>query len=207
MFLAGFLAGLLLSAGAPTLAGGGEGGRGGGGRGGDGCVPCPGDIDDSGTVDVNDLLTVITTWGACPSPDDDCDGWTIAEGDCDDDNPNVHPEATELCNNIDDNCNNQVDEGFNLLTNFNHCGQCGNSCDDGLACTNDACVAGICQHVIQPGFCVINGECVTAGTAQPGNPCMSCNPTVSQTAWTPSLPGTPCPSGFCDGNGNCVQSP
>ena len=28
----------------------------------------PGDVDDNGSVDVNDLLGVITTWGACPAP-------------------------------------------------------------------------------------------------------------------------------------------
>lgn len=30
--------------------------------------PCVADIDGSGTVDVNDLLAVITSWGACPRP-------------------------------------------------------------------------------------------------------------------------------------------
>ena len=29
---------------------------------------CPADVNDSGTVDVNDLLSVITAWGACPAP-------------------------------------------------------------------------------------------------------------------------------------------
>jgi len=27
---------------------------------------CPADVVPSGTVDVNDLLAVITTWGPCP---------------------------------------------------------------------------------------------------------------------------------------------
>jgi len=34
---------------------------------------CPGDIDGNDNVDVNDLLTVITTWGICPNPND-CPG-------------------------------------------------------------------------------------------------------------------------------------
>ncbi|GMV42292.1 MAG: hypothetical protein AMXMBFR64_40080 [Myxococcales bacterium] len=32
-------------------------------------------------------------------------------GDCDDLNPSIHPEAPELCNSTDDNCNGIVDEG------------------------------------------------------------------------------------------------
>ena len=36
-------------------------------------VPCPADIDGTGTVDVNDLLAVITGWGPCANPNN-CPG-------------------------------------------------------------------------------------------------------------------------------------
>ena len=44
------------------------------------------------------------------APDGDNDGYG-ADVDCDDTNPKVHPGAEELCNNIDDNCDKQIDEG------------------------------------------------------------------------------------------------
>jgi len=52
---------------------------------------------------------------ACGEPegetysDDDGDGYTSWDGDCDDDNPGVHPGADELCNGVDDDCDGQTD--------------------------------------------------------------------------------------------------
>ena len=41
--------------------------------------------------------------------DEDGDGWGANE-DCDDDDPAVHPDADEVCNGVDDNCDDVVDE-------------------------------------------------------------------------------------------------
>jgi hypothetical protein len=44
------------------------------------------------------------------SVDNDGDGFTECQGDCNDANPAIHPGAVELCNNIDDNCDGRIDE-------------------------------------------------------------------------------------------------
>ena len=45
--------------------------------------------------------------------DADGDGWP-AENDCDDQNNLVHPQGIEQCDDLDNDCDNQIDEGLNL---------------------------------------------------------------------------------------------
>lgn len=40
------------------------------------------------------------------------DGYAANDTDCDDGNAEVHPAAAESCNDLDDDCNDEVDEGF-----------------------------------------------------------------------------------------------
>jgi hypothetical protein len=51
---------------------------------------------------------------ACSQPA----GYVTNNTDCDDTNAAVHPGATEVCNEKDDNCNGQVDEGFPKKTYY-----------------------------------------------------------------------------------------
>ena len=39
--------------------------------------------------------------------------------DCNDFNSSISPAAAEICNNVDDNCNNLIDDGFPLYTFYN----------------------------------------------------------------------------------------
>jgi len=73
---------------------------------------CDGEIDEDGTeswyadADADgwgDGADVIT---GC----DAADGYTAAAGDCDDSDDAIHPDAEELCNEADDDCDGDIDE-------------------------------------------------------------------------------------------------
>lgn len=59
------------------------------------------------------LLTLFAAAQTCPTPGDcDEDGWTVADGDCNDGDARIHPGRTELCDNgIDDDCDRFFNEG------------------------------------------------------------------------------------------------
>ncbi|MBI5481414.1 MAG: proprotein convertase P-domain-containing protein [Deltaproteobacteria bacterium] len=95
-------------------------------------------------------------------------------------------------------------------------GVCGNGtqrdCSDGLGCTNDSCdeTNRTCVNAVTTG-CAIGNACVAEGAFEPGNPCRSCQPATSTTAWSPVAVNTPCDDGLfctvntaCDASGNCV---
>ena len=60
-------------------------------------------------VGVTTLLFACDEAGPPPVIDRDGDQW-VADADCDDRNPNVHPFADELCNGVDDDCDGETDE-------------------------------------------------------------------------------------------------
>ena len=78
------------------------------------------DDDCDGVVDPEDSIGCVTWW-----KDEDGDGsggensaclckglpgFSQVSGDCDDDNPGISPAAPEVCNDLDDNCDGEVDE-------------------------------------------------------------------------------------------------
>lgn len=63
---------------------------------------CGDGIDNNG-----DGLTDVN----CANVDDDGDGHTEQDGDCNDEDPEVNPDATEICDEQDNNCDGAEDEG------------------------------------------------------------------------------------------------
>ena len=71
----------------------------------------------------------------CVDPDMDADGFPNGS-DCDPLNSLVNPGQTEICNGIDDNCNNETDEGFGDLDNDGQA-NCVDPDDDGDMVNDD----------------------------------------------------------------------
>ncbi|MDP2308494.1 MAG: MopE-related protein [Pseudomonadota bacterium] len=64
--------------------------------------------------------------------DDDSDGYSEDQGDCDDADPSVHPGGTEYANGIDDDCDGTVDEGTeNTDDDGDGFTEIAGDCDDG----------------------------------------------------------------------------
>ncbi len=65
-----------------------------------------------------------------PKTDNDNDGVTPADGDCDDTDKAIFPGATEWCNDKDDDCNGMIDDFDGDKDGFAKCPGAGQDCDD-----------------------------------------------------------------------------
>jgi alpha-tubulin suppressor-like RCC1 family protein len=97
---------------AGTVVGGIGGGEIGGGETGGGTTGCPvwyKDSDNDGYTDGTTLVSCTKPYGYVAS---------ARSGDCDDTNPNINPGKTEVCDGLDNDCDNEVDEGFTRTTYY-----------------------------------------------------------------------------------------
>lgn len=101
--------------------------------------------------------------------------------DCDDTNPNVSPQAREVCNGIDDNCNGVIDEGIAPLPCPLQLGVCAGArrqCVDGAFqdCINDG-LYGPTFEVDEVSCDGLDNDC--NGSVDPNPPC-ACDPTLNE---------------------------
>ena len=70
--------------------------------------PGPGSFNMT-SVGLGDIF--ILKLGLTAVIDADGDGYSVAQGDCNDNNAAIHPGAIEVCNAVDDDCDGLIDEG------------------------------------------------------------------------------------------------
>jgi hypothetical protein len=83
---------------------------------------------DSDGDGYGERFTTVTRVGCTAS------GYAANQDDCDDHDKEVHPGATEICNNKDDDCNGQIDEGARATCGQGWCLRNSSSCESS-ACT------------------------------------------------------------------------
>jgi len=92
---------------------------------GEACLPALAPACDDGdecSVDSCDELTKACSHERVPR-DEDRDGFDACSGDCDDLRADIHPLATELCDQVDQDCDGKIDEGT-----LSECGDCRPGC-------------------------------------------------------------------------------
>jgi len=97
----------------------------------EGLPNCNPDCDDPGDDDDDDATGDDDTTGDDDDDttlvDEDGDGWTPQDGDCNDHDPDVHPGADEVCDGVDTNCDGLDDSEDADNDGFT---PCDGDCDD-----------------------------------------------------------------------------
>ncbi len=153
------------------------------------------DDDCNGTIDEGfNLGAACNGQGQCGSGVIECHATNPAQANCST-NPRQSADQSipEVCNRLDDDCNGQRDNGFDLRSDLNNCGTCGTQCqvaNGSPVCATGNCAIDTCNSPYQdcvggyPDGCESNtqtdlahcGGCNIACTVANGSPvCASGN--------------------------------
>lgn len=161
------------------------------------------------------IITVLDTLGLC---DFDGDGYPPGE-DCDDTNASVHPNAAEICNNMDDDCDGLIDSedpGYvdqenpivncpSAIIEFATIGSC-EAIINYTATASDACGTASCVYTVASGSLFSVGSTTVSVTATDQyNNSASCSFTV--TVIDNQNPVVICPSNIIDSTStnSCIK--
>ena len=119
------------------------------------------DSDEALTAADNDEDGFSTCDGDCDDEDNsktpldnDDDGYSTCEGDCNDSEPEISPEATEICDTIDNDCDGNIDDEDNSLDTATADTYYADSDADGYGEQNAAL---FCEQ--PPGYVTNNTDC------------------------------------------------
>ncbi len=138
--------------------------------------------------------------------DNDGDGSSEVDGDCDDDDPTVVPGGGELCNGVDDDCDGEVDDDDDLVGADWFVDGDGDGFGSGSA---------IVTCAPSDSLVAVDGDCDDADSATAPGAAEACNgedddcnevvddpDTVAPLAWYPDQDG----DGYGNGNGEPIAS-
>jgi hypothetical protein len=168
------------------------------------------DADDDGAGDACDECSTDpdkTAAGICgcgvPDVDVDGDGYLTCTGDCHDSNGAINPGVSEVCDDIDNNCDGNVDEGFDADTDGYK--TCDGDCDDADAGINPGVTEtpydGIDQDCSGADLTDVDGDGHDA-TAAGGDDCDDNNAAISPDVVEGPYGDVTCSDGIdndCDG--------
>ena len=142
--------------------------------------------------------------GACQAGTRTCNAQGSAYGPC---TGEVLPLPADTCG-VDANCDGQLTNQPNLMTDINNCGTCGNNCNAGAVHSMWGCVAGMCQFQgCQPGYYDLNGDhqceyacSFTSATESCNGIDDNCNGQIDENVSLTQTPGD-CRTNVCSGGG------